>query len=233
MRFTVKICGLSRPSDFETCADAGADLVGLVYYEPSPRHLTFAQMADLARMLGWSGRSDACPLRVGVFVNPSHDDVLRAIEAGCLHYVQIHGSRLDEGLAAAKSAGVHVIHPVSIAQSVSHEQFRCPVDAAFVLADTALPGQHGGTGQTFDHSLLMPHLGAHRILLAGGLTPENIAEAVRELPGLAGCDVSSGVESSRGVKDPQKIRHFIAQARLGASAASREAAPVPSGRANL
>jgi len=233
MSFLVKICGIRTAEDWQVCADAGADMVGLMFYPPSKRAISPSQARELAAAAGWGtskatssgilarGAEGGEPLRVGVFVDPTGTEVEEAVDAAQLGAVQLHGAAPLPGAQKAIELGLPILMALPVASSLDHRQFEVATGftPSLWLADTQRAGQHGGTGELFAHELLVPFLGSHRILLAGGLNPGNVAAAVASLPGLAGCDVSSGVEASPGVKDHRKIREFIAEARRGAALA--------------
>jgi phosphoribosylanthranilate isomerase len=199
----VKICGLTRPEDAQAAAVAGADLVGFMFYAPSPRCVSFAQAAALNRVL------PAHIVRVGVFVNPVADIVTQAIAACGLTMLQFHGDEPPEfcaqfGLLTLKAFRIR--DAASLAALPSH-----PADAW--LLDAWSPAAPGGTGERFNWDLAVAARKLGRpIFLAGGLTPENVAGAVRQVQPF-GVDVSSGVESAPGVKDAAKIHAFVAAAK--------------------
>ncbi len=203
MSVKVKICGLTRPEDAQAAAVAGADLVGFMFYAPSPRCVSFAQAAALNRVL------PAHIVRVGVFVNPVADIVTQAIAACGLTMLQFHGDEPPEfcaqfGLLTLKAFRIR--DAASLAALPSH-----PADAW--LLDAWSPAAPGGTGERFNWDLAVAARKLGRpIFLAGGLTPENVAGAVRQVQPF-GVDVSSGVESAPGVKDAAKIHAFVAAAK--------------------
>ena len=203
MSVKVKICGLTRPEDAQAAAVAGADLVGFMFYAPSPRCVSFAQAAALNRVL------PAHIVRVGVFVNPVADIVTQAIAACGLTMLQFPGDEPPEfcaqfGLLTLKAFRIR--DAASLAALPSH-----PADAW--LLDAWSPAAPGGTGERFNWDLAVAARKLGRpIFLAGGLTPENVAGAVRQVQPF-GVDVSSGVESAPGVKDAAKIHAFVAAAK--------------------
>ena len=199
----VKICGLTRPEDAQAAAAAGADLVGFMFYQPSTRCVSFAQAAALSRVL------PAHIVRVGVFVNPDADTVAQAIATCGLTMLQFHGDEPPDfcaqfGLMTLKAFRIR--DAASLAALPSH-----PADAW--LLDAWSPAAPGGTGERFNWELAVAARKLGRpIFLAGGLTPENVATAVRQVQPF-GVDVSSGVESAPGVKDAAKIHAFVAAAK--------------------
>lgn len=205
MRTRVKICGITNPGDAVAAVAAGADALGVVL-APGKRQVSIAQAASVL--------ADVPPLvaRVGVFVNADAAFVAEAVKRIGLTAVQFHGEETPEECAAAP---VPVIKALRVGTDFAlHviEPFRGTV--ASLLLDTYTPGSHGGTGRTFDWSAqagVVP--GGASIILAGGLNPANVAEAIRALHPFA-VDVSSGVESSPGVKDHAAINAFIAAVRV-------------------
>jgi phosphoribosylanthranilate isomerase len=203
MSVKVKICGLTSPADGLAAADAGADMIGLMFYERSPRHVTLETAARIARAV------PPFVVKVGVFVNAPEELVFRAIAECGLGLLQFHG---DEPPAFCTQFGVMSLKAFRIRDAESLKALPAyPTDAW--LLDACSAGGLGGTGEKFNWDLALEakKLGKP-IFLAGGLTPENVAEAVRQVQPYA-VDVSSGVESSPGIKDPAKVRRFIAAAR--------------------
>lgn len=205
----VKICGIKTPEILQVAVEAGARFIGFVFYPPSPRSIATDTAKELALMLPTGVRA------VGLFVNPT-DEQLDAV-TGCvpLDMLQLHG---DETLQRVAEIKARFALPVIKAFPVSTvEDFRCAEDytaADWFLFD-AKPQQdniYGGTGQSFDWTLLRGKSFSKPWMLSGGLTPENVGQALEILSPTA-VDVSSGVESSRGVKDEAKIRAFLAAVR--------------------
>jgi phosphoribosylanthranilate isomerase len=196
----VKICGLTVPEEAAACAAAGAWAVGMVFAEGSPRRVGPEDAAAITEAL------PAGVERVGVFVDPDPREVA-AIASGCgLTWVQAHGAVDVAALRAATGlpviAGVAVDGPEAIGRAEAS-----PAD--LVLLDAAVPGRHGGTGRAFRWEILEERPLGRPFALAGGLTPANVAEAVRRLrPAVV--DVSSGVERAAGRKDPERVRAFLA-----------------------
>ena len=200
MRTRIKICGITRLEDALACVEAGVDALGFNFWPGSKRHVTVAQATEIAR---------AVPpgvLRVGVFVRARPADVQATIATVGLNAVQLHG---DEDPADYAEAGVPLWQVLRIESSLPGT---VSSSAAEVLLDAKAEG-FGGSGRRFDWSLAR---GARRyglpFWLAGGLTPANVGEAVRqaEPPGV---DVASGVESRPGMKDPALVRAFVAAVR--------------------
>lgn len=206
MSVEVKICGVNAAAAFDAAAEGGADWVGFVFVGASPRAVTPAEAARL------SGRLRGGPGRVGLFVEPGDDEIARALDAVALDAVQLYASA-ERAAAARARFGVPVWLAVGVAgpgdlPSEAAGMDRLLLDAK-PDAGAALPG---GNAQPFDWTMLRGWDAPLPWLLAGGLTPGRVAEAIRA-SGARGVDVSSGVERARGVKDPALIRAFIAAAR--------------------
>ena len=205
MRTRVKICGITRAEDAASAIAAGADALGFVFYPPSPRHVELEPARRIA------GRVAPFVTRVGLFVNATRDQVAEVVERVGIDLIQFHG---DESPGDCAGHGRPYIKAVRMREGVdlAAERERY-AGAAGLLVDTYRPGVPGGTGATFDWGLIPAEL-AGGIILAGGLTPENIAEAVRRVRPYA-VDVSGGVERDKGIKDPDKIRRFMQGVQLG------------------
>lgn len=205
-RIRVKICGVTSLRDIEAAADA--DYVGFVFYGPSPRALRPREAGDLAR------RAPQGTRRVGLFVDPDMAEIDSALEHAPLDFLQLHGAespeRVDE---IRRHSGLPVIKAVRLAGEEDLGRLDEAEDAADqVLCDAASDGLPGGNGVAFDWHLLAGRQWRRPWLLAGGLTPGNVAAAMRA-SGATQVDVSSGVEDSPGIKSPQRIRDFLAAAR--------------------
>ena len=210
MTVTVKICGLTEPAGLAAAVAAGARYVGFVFFAKSPRHVSPEQAADLAAQV---------PLgiaKVGLFVDPD-DALLRAVlDKVPLDMIQLHGAETPARVAEVKAlTGLPVIKAVGLAEPADLDalwDYGLVEDMLLIDAKppkgAALPG---GNGVAFDWRLLAGRQILKPWLLAGGLTPDNVAEAIR-LTRAPGIDVSSGVESAPGIKDPDRIRRLIARA---------------------
>lgn len=213
MTTLVKICGIHSPEALDAAADAGADYIGFVFFPPSPRALTPAEAAAL------SAHRPGGPARVGLFVDPTDDDVADALGSLTLDVLQVHGA---PGRAAELRTrfGVPVWSVAGVGDAADLPTGAAGVDG-LLLDAKAPPGAvlPGGNAQTFDWSMLRGWAPPAPWLLAGGLTPDNVAEAVR-ISGAPAVDVSSGVERSRGVKDPVLIQAFVRNARARSSPAA-------------
>jgi phosphoribosylanthranilate isomerase len=199
----VKICGITNAADAVAAAEAGADAVGLMFYPPSPRFVTLPQARDVIREL------PPFVAKVGVFVNSSPDEVRRAIGECGIDTLQFHG---DEPPEFCRQFSLKTIKAFRIVDSASLAAVHDYQSEAWLL-DSFVPGKLGGTGAVFNWELAVEAVKFSRpVILAGGLTPENAAEAVRRVRPF-GLDVSSGVESAPGKKDSRKVGAFIAAAK--------------------
>ena len=203
MKTRVKICGVTNVADALAAAEAGADMIGLNFYDQSPRHLTLAQAVEISRVL------PPFVLRVGVFVNPQEALVTRAIGECNLSLLQFHG---DETSEFCTQFGLMSMKALRVRDAESLEQLANYQTDAFLLDAHSKSGL-GGTGEKFNWDLAVEAQKFDKpIFLAGGLTPENVAEAVRKVRPFA-VDVSSGVESAPGKKDHAKVKAFITAAK--------------------
>lgn len=205
-RTRVKICGLTREQDVDDAVAAGADAIGLVFAPGSPRRLGAGRAAELRR------RVPPFVTVVGLFVNESLESMNACIDAVRLDAVQLHGDE-DVEVAAALASRTRVIKAFRMSgpEVIARMPPFAPVTGAWLL-DAWVPGVAGGTGARFDWELaLRAQALGHPVILAGGLKPENAAEAVARVAPYA-LDVSSGVESSPGIKDPLKVLRFVAAA---------------------
>jgi phosphoribosylanthranilate isomerase len=199
LRTRVKICGITSPHDALAAARLGADAIGLVFFPPSPRSVEIAQARAIA---------DSVPpfvARVALFVNPDARTV-RATLAGCrIDVLQFHG---DEDPAFCEQFGVPYLKAVRVRKGLNLLECLSPYRAAAGwLLDAYRPEYYGGTGETFDWGVVPAEL-SRPLVLSGGLTAANVADAVRRVRPWA-VDVSSGVETSKGIKDAEKIAAFI------------------------
>lgn len=202
MNAKVKICGITSVADALAAADAGADALGFMFYASSPRFLTSAAAREIIREL------PPFIARVGVFVDPTEEQVRQAIVETGVDTLQFHGNETPEfcrrfGLKTIKAFRVRDAESLHAAEPFTSEAW---------LLDSYVAGQLGGTGARFNWELATDAAQRHCVILAGGLTPENAVEAVRKVRPY-GLDVSSGVESAPGRKDAAKVRAFIAAAK--------------------
>jgi phosphoribosylanthranilate isomerase len=199
----VKICGITNWSDARAACDAGADALGFNFYVKSPRAIAPAEAWRIIRRL---------PLfvaPVGVFVNWTPRAVLSLAAALRLSAVQLHGDESPRDVGAC-ARHTFVIKALRVGRGFRLAEFRRHASASAFLLDAARTGQFGGTGRTTDWALARRAARARLIILSGGLTLENVAEAVRAVRPYA-VDVASGVESRPGKKDPGKLREFLAE----------------------
>jgi phosphoribosylanthranilate isomerase len=202
---TVKICGINTPDAFDAVVEAGADYLGFIFFEKSPRFVTPAQAAALSQ------RHQGGPLRVGLFVNPSDDEIRAAISSLKLDVLQIYAPaartaeiRARFGITTWRAVGVVTRDDLPGAE---------PVDG-FIIESKAPAGatRPGGNAVALDFALLKGWQSPLPWLLAGGLTPDNVAAAIAA-SGAVGVDVSSGVETAPGVKSAELIRDFVKAVR--------------------
>lgn len=198
----VKICGLTNEGDAQCAVDAGADYIGFVLYSRSPRGITAARMRTILDQLSGAWRA------VGVFVNESPSRVAEIADQCGLHAVQIHG---DEAPGDFRGLDVPVwrsVAPVGDDLGVAIDEWA----AARYVVDAHVPEQYGGSGEMADWTAARRLAQQQPIMLAGGLTPANVNEAIRSVMPL-GVDTSSGVEKQPGMKDHRKVNEFVATAK--------------------
>jgi indole-3-glycerol phosphate synthase/phosphoribosylanthranilate isomerase len=208
----VKICGLRLPEHLDAAIEAGADMLGLMFYEPSVRSITLEQAREVLAKSAYFGDSTdsrgKLPDLVGVFVNEDADLINEVIEQVGLQFVQLHGTETPEFCAKITRPVIKALH---LQKKEDQELVKTYRNAAWrILLDTPTP-QWGGTGVTHDWCLARTIAQETPLILAGGLTPENVAEAINYVQPW-GVDVSSGVETNKQ-KDAQKIRAFVENAR--------------------
>lgn len=203
-RTRVKICGITRPEDALVAVDLGVDALGLVFYAPSPRNVTIATAADIARQI------PAFVSVVGLFVNAEPSFVEEVIANVGLSLLQFHG---DETPEDCERFGLPYIKAIRVKADTNLVQYaRDFTSAKALLLDTYTEGVAGGTGQMFDWNLI-PSALPKPVILAGGLQANNVAQAIRQVKPYA-VDVSGGVEATKGIKDAQKIAAFMQQVDL-------------------
>lgn len=203
----VKICGITRETDALLCVDAGASAIGLNFVPSSKRRVDAAAARRIVDVV--AGRAEV----IAVIADLPGGEVRRLRAATGIDWVQLHGdespAELDAVLPRAfKAARIGDAADVRAAEAFGGER---------LLADAKVPGETGGTGVAFDWALVTDLAARRRLILAGGLNPENVASAVRVVRPW-GVDVASGVESAPGIKDAAKVRAFIREARAGARA---------------
>lgn len=214
----VKICGITTLDDALTAADAGADMLGFNFWPKSKRYIPKDEAAELCGALRAELGTD-CPLLVGVFVNMVVSDVSRTMEVVGLDFAQLAGDESEAMLRELRGTAFKAIRPADAYQAQDDLAYFGPVMPAnewmpSILLDASVPGQYGGTGHTAsDEVVQIIKEGVPRLMLAGGLTPENVAERVAVVRPW-GVDVASGVEGGMpGHKDAGKVREFIWAAR--------------------
>jgi len=205
----VKICGITNIEDALFAVESGADALGFVFAE-SPRQVNADMVSKIIQEL---------PLfvtTIGVFANQPADEVVSIMESTCLHFAQIHGDFGDKSVLGKGLGCRRIIRGLRVeSESDLHDaEHDCPnCGCAALLLDSHVDGIMGGTGRTFDWQLAVrAHTLGKPIILAGGLTPQNVKEAVEKVHPYA-VDVSTGVEASPGKKDRAKIEEFIKNAK--------------------
>ena len=217
MTIEIKTCGLTDPAAVRAAVDAGADMVGFVFFARSPRHIEPARAAELAEDV------PAGILKVGLFVDPTDAEIEAVLAHVALDMIQLHGDELPQRVAEVREAfDKPVMKAVAIASPGDVIAARAYEAVADRLLFDAKPPEGaerpGGNALAFDWALIADADWTLPWMLAGGLTPENVAAAIRAT-NAPGVDVSSGIEDAPGRKNPQKIRAFIAAARRGVAAA--------------
>ena len=203
MRTRVKICGITREQDALAAVEFGADALGFVFYEPSPRYITVRHAAEIARAL------PPFVSTVALFVNADPDTIAEVVDSVGVDLLQFHGQECPEYCARHRRPWIRAVR-------VQPETDLLAVRTEFangrgLLLDAYRPGVPGGTGETFDWDRIPRQL-APGIVLAGGLNPDNVGDAVRSVRPYA-VDVSGGVEAAKGIKDSAKIKAFIEEVR--------------------
>ena len=205
-RTRIKICGITRIDDALCAASAGADAIGLIFYPPSPRAVTIEQATSISNVL------PPFVSTVALFVNASVQEVEGVIRHLRPSILQFHG---DEDAAFCTQFGVPFIKAIRVGETMRPADLLEYADefkaARAVLLDTLAQGLYGGSGESFDWKLIPTEM-RRRVLLSGGLHPENVSGAIHLIRPWA-VDVSSSVEASKGVKDHAKIHKFIEEVR--------------------
>jgi len=198
LRTRVKVCGITRLEDALAAASLGVDALGFVFYPKSPRYIAPEQATSIIRQL------PPFVSAVGLFVNPTQDDITQVQQAAPLDVIQLHGDESPE-FCQSQNRRIMKAIPISTQEDLKHAQtYSCPL-----LLDAKAPtGVFGGTGISFDWSLLEGFEHHHPLTLAGGLNTNNISQALAVRQWFA-LDVSSGVEISPGIKDAEKMRAFV------------------------
>jgi phosphoribosylanthranilate isomerase len=200
----IKVCGIRSPEDALACVEAGVDTLGLNFWSGTPRCVDVSAANRIVQAV--SGKATL----VAVFVDASADEIARVRDETGIAWAQLHG---DESPALLESLLPNAYKAVRVGGASVRDRVR-GYPGRRILLDAAVPGSMpGGTGHTFDWSFAAEVAEERELVLAGGLTPENVADAVREVRPFQ-VDVASGVEQSPGVKDIAKVRAFVAAARL-------------------
>jgi phosphoribosylanthranilate isomerase len=199
----IKICGITRAEDIKAAASSGADALGLVFYAQSPRHVSVAQAQRLAAHI------PPFVTLVGLFVNPSEDEVREVLRNIPLDVLQFHGEEAPEFCARFNRPYLKAIR---VKAGVDLVQYAARyAGAQGLLLDACVEGVHGGTGESFDWALIPQGLPLP-LVLSGGLHAGNVAQAIGQVRPYA-VDVSSGVERAKGIKDAAKIAAFIKEVK--------------------
>lgn len=202
MRCRVKICGITSVADAQMVCAAGVDAIGLVFYPKSKRNVAIAQAADICRAVS------PFVTTVGLFLDAEPDFVRTVLASVPLDVLQFHGAETPEYCRQFPRPYMKAVGMKGLAASGGFHAYADQYpDAQGFLVDSHAPGAAGGTGETFDWTQV-PQGYSKPIILAGGLTPENVAEAIR-ISRVYAVDLSSGVESAAGVKDAAKVTAFM------------------------
>jgi len=198
----VKICGITTVEDALHAAASGADALGFVFFDKSPRCVTPAAAREIITEL------PPFITAVGLFVNEAPERIGQIVESCGLDLIQLHGDEPPEACLFPPRRVIKALRVRDAASLAGHEAYQ----VSALLLDAWVAGTYGGTGHTFSWEQAAKVAGERPVVLAGGLTPENVAQAVREVHPWA-VDVSSGVESTPGRKDPAKVAAFIRNAK--------------------
>jgi len=204
MTTKIKICGITNIEDALFAAEAGADALGFVFYEKSPRYVSSETVKKIVSML------PPFVTTVGLFVNAGGEAIETTVRLSGINVIQLHGDETPEECDFAPHPVIKAVRVKDAGSLAGVERY--PVSA--LLLDAWNDRQYGGTGESFNWQLARNLTGQLPIILAGGLNPDNVAEAIRVVAPYA-VDVSSGAEISPGKKDHDKIRKFIQQVRQG------------------
>ncbi len=203
----VKICGITNSDDARAAIEAGANLLGFNFYAKSPRYIAPEKAREIVAQIRSDGQS---PLLVGVFVNAPLEEVRSILEIARIDLAQLHGDEPVRVLEQLNGRAFKALRPTSETEAEIDAEWFAPYgpNAPVLLIDAYRRDQYGGTGHTADWSIATKLAQQYPILLAGGLTPENVAEAIRQVRPW-GVDVASGVEVSPGKKDAGKMKLFV------------------------
>jgi phosphoribosylanthranilate isomerase len=209
----VKICGITNIDDARAALAAGADMLGFNFYPKSPRYIAPERACEIATQIRSNGQQ---PLFVGVFVNSPLGEIRSILEIARVDLAQLHGDEPVKVLEHLNGRGFKALRPTSEQEAEVDAEWFAPYgpNAPALLIDAYRKDQYGGTGHTADWSIATKLAQQYPILLAGGLTPENVAAAIRQVRPW-GVDVASGVEVSPGKKDAEKMRLFVERCHGG------------------
>ena len=199
----IKICGIKTVKDALAAMEAGADLIGFNFYRKSPRYIDVGTCRNIMSVM----RKHGPVTYVGVFVNASVEEIYATIETCGLSLAQLHGDETPEMLHALNGKAFKAFRGIPL-DITGYERN----DAPALLVDAAVKGIYGGSGVTADWSASAELAKKYPLLLAGGLTPENVADAMRQVQPW-GVDVASGVESAPGEKDAAKMIQFVKEVK--------------------
>lgn len=214
----VKICGITRIEDALAAVDAGADMIGLNFYTRSPRYVTPERAAEIIAAVRGQWGADGGVLFVGVFVNASVEAVRAIVEGVGLDYAQLHGDESPEMVKELSGVAFRVLRPQSLEVALEEAATFAPLGpqedyAPALLLDAYSAAGYGGTGERTDWAWAAQVAQVTpRLLLAGGLNAETVGEAIRAVRPW-GVDVASGVESSPGIKNAEKVQAFVRAAK--------------------
>ena len=194
----IKICGITRPDDAKLASEYGARMIGMIFYDKSPRFISNSAAEKIVQLLP----EEVLP--VGVFVNPEVEEISSIIDNTGIKALQIHGKFNNDEV---NKLNLPIIQAYSISDKNDFNSIRQNGSGYFLLDNKEI-NKYGGTGKTFDWELIPTDLRKDRMILAGGITAENAAEAVSKI-NPAFLDVSSGVESSPGIKDKMKLEQLF------------------------
>lgn len=207
-RVAVKICGITCADEAKAIVDAGADALGINFWPKSKRFISLAEASP------WLRELIGLVPRVAVTVNASDAELREILASGAIDWIQLHGDETPERVRSLTQEGFPVFKALGVRDRGTLEA-AAAYESPTLLLDAYAPNEYGGSGETMDWSLgagAVQHWPARQIILAGGLTPTNVAEAIRQVRP-AGVDVASGVEVSPGLKDLAKVRDFIKAAQ--------------------
>jgi phosphoribosylanthranilate isomerase len=199
-----KVCGITTPEDALAAASSGADAIGLVFAE-SPRKVSLEEAREIGAAL------PGCVLKVGVFVNEEPEEVLRIAREVGLDYAQLHGDETPETVTFLREGGVKVMKALRVRDEGSLAAME-GYGADLVMLDAWSEKARGGTGERFDWALAKSLRGRGNIVVSGGLSPENVREAISFFEPY-GVDASSSLEEAPGKKNEERVRRFVSAAK--------------------